>query len=86
MNARGHFSAPNAILAWRVRTTRRARDVIDQLRVLHDQALLDTRIRENVRVAEAYAWAELVTTYAPRSHGSTDHRATAAELSQRIAV
>lgn len=81
----GHDVAIDAVVACRVRTrTTLARDVIDGLRHVHGDVVLNTVVRDNVRVAEAYAWQEPVTVYNPECAGAHDHYAVAVELETRI--
>lgn len=81
----GHDVALQAVVACRVRSrTTLARDVIDRLRHAHGDLVLNTVVRDNVRVAEAYAWQEPVTAYDPTCAGAIDHHGVAAELEARI--
>ena len=60
--------------------TRHALDVVDRLREHFGELVFRTIIRENVRVAEAYSFAQPITTYDPRSAGAEDYRALAHEV------
>lgn len=74
----------NAILACRVDTrTNLSRDVVEQLRKRFGHLVLQTVIRENVRLAEAPSFGKPITTYAGESAGSEDYRAAAGELVRR---
>ena len=42
--------------------------------------IFDTRIRKNVRLAEAPSFGQSILEYAPASHGAEDYRALAAEV------
>lgn len=69
------------VLACRVdHRTRLAGEVVAALRERLGARVLDTVIRENVRVAEAPSHAQPVLTYAPASAAAQDYRAAAAEL------
>jgi chromosome partitioning protein len=72
------------ILACRVRPTRLGRDVVATLRAEHAGLVLETVIRENVRVAEAYAWRQPVSVYAPHSASAVDYRAATKEIAERL--
>jgi chromosome partitioning protein len=51
-----------------------------------DARLLATRIRRNVRLAEAPSFGQSIFDYAPDSHGAADYAALAAEVDQAVAV
>ena len=71
----------SVILVCRVdRRTNLARDVVERLRERFGDLVLDTVIRENVRLREAWSFSQPITQYAPRSAGAADYRAAAAEL------
>jgi chromosome partitioning protein len=73
-----------AILACRVDTrTNLSRDVVEQLRQRFGSLMLQTVIRENVRLAEAPSFHQPITTYAGDSAGAEDYRAAARELVRR---
>ena len=72
-----------AIVPCRVSRTRRARDVVEQLRAQFGDLVLQTPVRENVQLAEAPRWKQPITHYAPGSHGAADYRAVAGELRQQ---
>lgn len=44
-----------------------------------------TRIRRNIRLAEAPSFGQSIFQYAPDSHGAADYRALASEVSERAA-
>lgn len=74
-----------AILASRVDTrTNLGRDVVEQLRQRFPTLVLQTTIRESVRLKEAWSFAQPITRYAPASSGAEDFRAAAAELVTRL--
>jgi chromosome partitioning protein len=68
-----------SVLACRVSRTRHTRDVVDLLRQQFPDVMLDTVIRESARMAEAPAFKQPITTYAPDSPAAQDYRAVAAE-------
>ena len=51
-----------------------------------DARLLATRIRRNVRLAEAPSFGQSIFDYAPDSHGAADYAALAAEVDRGVAV
>ena len=71
------------IVACRVSRTRLAREVVAQLRERFGDLVLQTVIRENIKVAEAPSWHQPITTYAPTSNGAADYQAVAGEWLQR---
>lgn len=60
--------------------TRHALDVVEKVRERFGDLVFKTIIRENVRVAEAYSFAQPITEYDPRSAGAEDYRALASEV------
>lgn len=48
-----------------------------------DAISFDTRIRRNIRVAEAPSYGQSIFQYAPDSHGAQDYRSLAAEVMQQ---
>jgi chromosome partitioning protein len=48
--------------------------------------LFHTRIRRNIRLAEAPSFGQSIFDYAPDSHGAADYAALAAEIAQAAAV
>jgi chromosome partitioning protein len=74
----------SAIVACRVDgRTRLAHDVVARLRERFGPLVLQTVIRESVRLAEAPSYQQPITVYAPESAGSEDYRAAARELVKR---
>lgn len=72
------------LLACRVDArTRLSQDVVQTLRERFGDDVLNTVIRENVRLAEAPSFAKPITLYDGRSAGAEDYRAAAAELLKR---
>jgi chromosome partitioning protein len=60
--------------------TRHCVEVRDRLIAKYRDRMLDTVIRENVRLAEAPSFGEPITAYAGKSTGAADYRALAAEI------
>lgn len=74
----------SGILACRVDgRTRHALDVVDRLREHFGKLVFRTVVRENVRLAEAYSFAQPITVYDPRSAGAEDHRSLAHEVTRQ---
>jgi chromosome partitioning protein len=48
--------------------------------------VFETRIRRNIRLAEAPSFGQPIFDYAPESHGAADYAALAAEIDQAAAV
>ncbi len=48
--------------------------------------VFETRIRRNIRLAEAPSFGQSIFAYAPDSHGAADYEALAAEVDQAAAV
>lgn len=73
-----------SILPCRVDTrTNLSRDVVDALRKAFGKKVMETVIRENVRVRESWSFAQPITVYDTRSAGAEDYRAAAAEILRR---
>jgi chromosome partitioning protein len=51
-----------------------------------DATVFETRIRRNIRLAEAPSFGQSIFDYAPDSHGAADYQALAAEIDQAAAV
>jgi chromosome partitioning protein len=60
-----------------------SKEVVNALSVRFEGILLNTVVRDNVRLAEAPSFGEPITTYAPKSAGAEDYRAVAKELLSR---
>lgn len=71
------------ILPTRVGHTNHAEYVLSRLRESFDGQVFKATIRESVRVAEAFAFAQPITTYASTSPAADDYRAAARELVRR---
>jgi chromosome partitioning protein len=73
-----------AILPVRAKaSTSLTREVIDRLREHFGALVLNTSIRENTRIAEAYGYAKPVNLYDTRSTGAEDYRAATREMLDR---
>jgi chromosome partitioning protein len=48
--------------------------------------VFETRVRRNIRLAEAPSFGQSIFDYAPESHGAVDYAALAAEVAQAAAV
>jgi chromosome partitioning protein len=57
--------------------TRLTRDIEDKLLTAYADLILPRSIRQNVRIAEAHAFRQPITTYDPTSAASADYRAVA---------
>lgn len=66
--------------------TNLAKEVIEEVREHFGDLVLETRIRQNVRLAEAPGHGQHIFQYAPQSPGATDYRALARELLARAAA
>ena len=64
--------------------TRLAGEVVEALEERFPGLLLATRIRENVRLAEAPSFRQPITAYDPSSRGAEDYRALAEEVAALI--
>jgi chromosome partitioning protein len=74
----------SAILPCRVDTrTNLSKEVVARLRTKFGATVLDSMIRENVRLAEAPSFAKPITLYDPKGPGAEDYRAVAKELMRR---
>jgi chromosome partitioning protein len=66
--------------------TNLAREVTQEVREHYGDAVFRTRIRQNVRLAEAPGHRRHIFDYAPASPGAEDYRALAEEVEARVAV
>lgn len=71
------------ILPCRVNRTRLAREVVQRLHDRFGELVLQTAVRETVRLAEAPSFEKPITSYAPASTGAEDYRAVAQEIWMR---
>jgi chromosome partitioning protein len=77
----------SAVLASQVdKRTALSREIVDSLRERFGDVVMQTMIRESVRVAEAPGHRLPVTIYAPDSSVAEDYRAAAAEFDARSAA
>jgi chromosome partitioning protein len=60
--------------------TRLASDVLEEVRAFFGDRLLTTRIRTNIRLAEAPGHGLTIFEYDPTCHGAEDYRALASEI------
>ena len=75
------------ILAVRVDArARHSADVVERLRHKFDGLVFESVVRESVRLAEAFAFGQPVTTYDPKGRGAEDYRAVAAEFLKREGI
>ena len=63
--------------------TNLSREVVQRLRDRFEKLVMDTVIRETVRLREAWSFHQPVTSYDPCGRGAQDYRAAAAELLER---
>lgn len=71
----------SGVLACRVDArTNLSREVVSKLRERFGPLVLETVVRENVRLAEAPSYHQPITVYAPDSPGAADYRAVAREF------
>ncbi len=77
----------SAVLASQVdKRTALSREIVESLRERFGDVVMETMIRESVRVAEAPGHRLPVTIYAPDSSAAQDYRAAAAEFDARSAA
>ena len=65
--------------------TRLAREVIEEVRAHYGELVFDTRIRQNVRLAEAPGHQQHIFDYDPHSAGAEDYLSVASEIEMRVA-
>ena len=63
--------------------TRLSRDVEERLRDRFGELVLQSTVRDTVRLREAWSFSKPITLYANRSPGAADYRAVATELLKR---
>lgn len=66
--------------------TNLSKDVIDRIHSYFGERLFATRIRQNVKLAEAPSFGQPVVLYAPKSYGALDYASLAQELIERVRV
>jgi chromosome partitioning protein len=59
------------------------KQVEESLRAKFGEIVFNTKIRENISLAEAPAFLEDIVTYAPTSHGAEDYKALTKEILER---
>ena len=59
------------------------KQVEESLRARFGEVVFNTRIRENISIAEAPAFLQDIVTYAPTSHGAEDYKALTKEILER---
>ena len=59
------------------------KQVEESLRAKFGEVVFNTKIRENISLAEAPAFLEDIVTYAPTSHGAEDYKALTKEILER---
>ena len=59
------------------------KQVEESLRARFGEVVFNTRIRENISIAEAPAFLQDIITYAPTSHGAEDYKALTEEIIAR---
>lgn len=65
---------------------RLAHEALERLRADYGQPVFETVIRKNVRLAEAPAFGQPVTVYAPASAGAEDYRRLAREVAGKLGL
>ncbi|MBL9087382.1 MAG: ParA family protein [Planctomycetia bacterium] len=60
--------------------TRLSREIMDEVRAHYGERVFDTRIRTNVRLAEAPSYGKHIFEYAPDCAGAADYASLAAEV------
>ena len=63
--------------------TNLSREVVERLRERFGKLVMNSVVRESVRLREAWSFAQPVTIYDPRGRGAEDYRDAAAELLER---
>jgi chromosome partitioning protein len=76
----------SAVLPCQVDRTTLSREIVDALRQRFGDVVMQTSIRDSVRVAEAPGHRQPVTVYARDSAAAADYRAAAAEFDARSAA
>jgi len=66
--------------------TRLSHDVYEEIREFFKERVFQTKIRNNVRLAEAPSYGQTIFEYAPESHGTEDYAALADEVLARSAA
>ncbi|PIE22648.1 MAG: hypothetical protein CSA62_11215 [Planctomycetota bacterium] len=66
--------------------TKLAQEVVEEIQTHFGALLLETRVRRNIKLAEAPSFGQSILRYAPESNGAADHRALALELGMRLGL
>lgn len=66
--------------------TRLSSEVVAELQTHFAEKLLETRIRKNVKLAEAPSFGQTIFRYAPDSNGAADYAKLAVEVAGRLGV
>jgi chromosome partitioning protein len=61
-----------------------AQEVVQEIENYFGSLLFQTRIRKNIKLAEAPSFGKSILRYAPDSNGANDHRALAREVAERL--
>jgi len=77
------LSIMGILLTMAERNTLLSRNIVEQMRELFGDLVLDTVIHKSVRLAEAPSAGESILTYAPDSKSAAEYRALADELINR---
>ena len=76
----------SGIIVTRYENSKLSQLVEDALRQNYGDKVFQTRIRKNVRIAEAPHSGEDILAYAPDSNGAEDYRQLAKELAEKIVI
>ncbi len=72
------------ILAGKVNNTRICSEVLSWLEEEYPNLLFETKIRQNIKLAESLGLGEPIFDYSPDSYGALDYKYLAAELMRRV--
>lgn len=72
------------ILACMVNNTRICSEVLSWLEDEYPNLLFETKIRQNIKLAESLGLGEPIFDYAPDSYGALDYKHVAAEIMRRV--
>lgn len=64
--------------------TRLSFEVLEDIRSHFPNGLFETRIRQNIKLAEAPSFGQTIVEYAPESNGAQDYRALALEFMKKV--
>lgn len=74
----------SGILITKYNSRKLTKMVEEQLRAHYGELVFNTKIRENIALAEAPLYAQSILDYAPDSNGAKDYRSLADEVAARI--